>query len=61
MTDQKVTGKIQQKLMIKLLEFDFQIQYKKGKENKVADALSRLLPGYIAISALHLCGQNICY
>lgn len=41
MTDQKVTGKIQQKLMIKLLEFDFQIQYKKGKENVAADALSR--------------------
>lgn len=41
MTDQKVTGKIQQKLMLKLLEFDFQIEYKKGKENIVADALSR--------------------
>lgn len=41
MTDQKVTGKIQHKLMLKLLEFDFQIQYKKGKENVAADALSR--------------------
>jgi hypothetical protein len=27
--------------MLKLLEFDYQIEYKKGSENSVADALSR--------------------
>lgn len=27
--------------MLKLLEFNFQLEYKKGKENLVADALSR--------------------
>jgi hypothetical protein len=32
---------IQHKLMLKLLEFDFQMQYKKGTDNTAADALSR--------------------
>uniref|UniRef100_A0A8R7R865 Integrase catalytic domain-containing protein n=1 Tax=Triticum urartu TaxID=4572 RepID=A0A8R7R865_TRIUA len=41
MTDQKVNTSIQHKLMLKLLEFTFTLQYKKGKENIVADALSR--------------------
>lgn len=38
-TDQKLSDGIQHKLMMKLLEFDFTIQYKKGITNK--DALSR--------------------
>lgn len=41
MTDQKITTGIQHKFMLKLLEFNFTLQYKKGKENIVADALSR--------------------
>ena len=40
--------------MMKLLEFNFKIQYKKGSENKVADALSRLLPKCFALSAVTL-------
>ena len=32
---------IQHKLMLKLLEFDYLIEYKKGSDNVVADALSR--------------------
>jgi hypothetical protein len=39
--NQKQLEGIQHKLMLKLLEFDFSVQYKKGKENKAADALSR--------------------
>lgn len=49
-TDQKITEGVHHKLMMKLLEFNFKIQYKKGITNKVADALSRILPSCRAIS-----------
>lgn len=39
--DQKVTSVIQQKGLIKLLGLDYEIQYKKDAENRVANALSR--------------------
>ena len=33
---------IQHKLLVKLLGYNYKVEYKKGKENKVADALSRV-------------------
>ncbi|KAJ4962167.1 hypothetical protein NE237_022106 [Protea cynaroides] len=39
---QKITTVAQQKWLYKLMGFDFVIEYKHGKENVVADALSRL-------------------
>lgn len=39
--EQKITDGTQHKLLIKLMSFDYKIEYKKGKENKAADALSR--------------------
>jgi hypothetical protein len=40
--EQKLTEGIQHKLLIKLLGYKYTIEYKKGRENKVADALSRV-------------------
>ena len=41
LVDQRMAGEAQQKWIAKLLGFDFEIKYKLGRENKVADALSR--------------------
>ena len=41
LASQRLIEGIEHKLMLKLLEFDYKIEYKKGVENKVADALSR--------------------
>ncbi|PNX76538.1 hypothetical protein L195_g032490, partial [Trifolium pratense] len=41
LTEQKVLGGDQQKWLAKLMGYDFEVKYKPGKENSVADALSR--------------------
>lgn len=41
MMSQRLVEGIQHKLLLKLMEFDYVIEYKSGKENLVADALSR--------------------
>lgn len=40
--EQRLNTPIQQQLLPKLLEFDYEIQYKQGKDNVAADALSRV-------------------
>lgn len=40
--EQKLPEGIQHKLLLKLLGYNFTIEYKKGKENKAVDALSRV-------------------
>lgn len=41
--DQKLVEGIQHKLLIKLLGYNYSVEYKKGKENRATDALSRVL------------------
>ena len=40
--EQKLTEGIQHKVLVKLLGYNYILEYKKGKENLVADALSRV-------------------
>uniref|UniRef100_A0A2N9H624 Reverse transcriptase n=1 Tax=Fagus sylvatica TaxID=28930 RepID=A0A2N9H624_FAGSY len=42
---QKIATEAQQKWLYKLMGFDFSIEYKRGSENKVVDALSRRTEG----------------
>jgi hypothetical protein len=53
-TEQRVTSKLQHKAMIKLMDLDYVIQYKKGIHNMAADSLSRYDPGS-DISAISEC------
>jgi hypothetical protein len=52
MMNQRLTGGIQHKLLMKLIEFNYSIEYKNGKENKAANALSRQDHSILAISAI---------
>jgi hypothetical protein len=51
MMSQRITEGIQHKLLMKLLEFNYTIEYKKGVENVVVDALSRKEQSVLAISS----------
>nr|CAD1821648.1 unnamed protein product [Ananas comosus var. bracteatus] len=50
--EQRVSTPSQQKWISKLMGYDYELVYKKGRENVVADALSRA-PSLQAISAIH--------
>ena len=56
--EQRLTIPTQQVWLAKLLQFDFEIRYKKGKENTVADALSKCASGELyALSTLMLTSE----
>ena len=42
MLDQHISTPMQQKLLSKLIGYDFEIHHRSGKENKAADVLSRM-------------------
>ena len=42
LSDQKLTSDMQQKAFVKLMELQYKLVYRKGKENSAADALSRI-------------------
>lgn len=41
--EQKLTDSIHHKLLVKLLGYNYKVEYKKGRENPTADALSRVV------------------
>ena len=55
--ERKIPSPEQQKWVTKLLGFDFEITYKKGKENVLADVLSQL-PEQAEVSALRILRWN---
>ena len=51
--EQRITTPTRQAWMAKLMQFDYEIRYKQGKENVVADALSRVhSPELMALSSI---------
>ena len=53
LTDQRMLGEEQYKWISKMAGYDFEIQYKLGKENSVVDALSRR-SSYCAMTVLQI-------
>lgn len=52
--EQKITIVLQQRCLMKLLGFDYTINYKKVLDNKAADALSRLSSSYAQCNTIHV-------
>jgi hypothetical protein len=53
MGEQRLVQGIQHKLLVKLMGYNYKIEYKEGKENKATDALSRR-PQEESVSALSI-------
>lgn len=51
LTEQRITSRIQQKALLKLMDLQFKIIYKHGALNKAADALSRCFPSDAVLAA----------
>lgn len=56
---QKISTPFQQFWLSKLMGFDYEIQYKSGKENIAADALSRVQGSEILLMALSVVDSNL--
>lgn len=56
---QKISTPFQQFWLSKLLGFDYEIQYKQGKENLVADALSRVTNAEVLCLAISVVSSDI--
>ena len=52
--EQRVSSPTQQKWVSKLMGYDYEITYKKGKENLVVDALSHTLDDHASLSAISM-------
>ena len=52
--EQQVPSPTQHKWVNKLMGYDCEITYKKGKDNIVADALSRTFDGHISLSTISM-------
>lgn len=50
--EQRILTPLQQKFITKLLPCNYEVQYKRGKENVAADALSRIPEEYITLQAI---------
>lgn len=47
------------KWIAKLMQFDFHIEYKKGRENKAADSLSRVPAAHLFLLSVIFVGTNL--